>query len=230
MKKQFLFAIIFLSVAVFVEAQKINRIGLQSGMNLAKMHYVEPAFQDFNTGINNQINGSFGFFSEAGNSQYFVSSIGIFYQGKGMLADDYNLRFHHFQIPLYLNFRIPVAEPVYLLTGFGCYASCAFKAKEISSGVASENVMSFPKKDEEVNLPYNPLDFGVLFGGAVEINLNADKAIKIGCYYDLGIWKVTNSYSEDPELLDPFNPGLKSSSLNFSISYMFNLKKDEKAN
>ena len=230
MKKLVLFAIIFLSIAVFAKAQKINRIGLISGVNLTKMHFVEPAFQDFNSGMKNQVNGSFGFFSEAGNSQYFVSSIGIYYQGKGVLAEDYSLRFHHFQIPLHLNFRVPIAGPVYLLTGFGGYASCAFMAKETISGSVSENIMSFPKKQEEENYPYNPIDFGVLFGGSVEIDLNADKALKIGCYYDLGIWKITNSYSEDAELLDPFNPGLKNSSLNFSISYMFNLKKEDKAN
>lgn len=245
MKKTFLLlTLTLLTITICaqdVEKQKtVNRFGVKSGINISGVRFIDSDFQQLvGNDLERIYNGSFGIFGETG-SDYFVTQLGLQYYGKGFASgDNYTTRFHTIQFPLMLNFRLPIIHTLAIQMGMGAYGSFAFMARENSDGVINEDLLSFKTKIESHNdadevKSYNPIDFGLSFGGCVEYEYMDGKIVELGFHYDLGLWKVSNEY-EFIEGGDAFNPGMKNDAFVISLTFLFDknkpaLKPKEKSN
>jgi hypothetical protein len=231
MKTKAFLAVLLLLITFSAQSQ-VHRLGLQAGLDFTSARTpgnlpdsLQAGFENFQ----NLTNGSFGFFTEGGSNDFIITQIGIFYSGKGFKTTSYQARLHYFEVPLMFYFRVPIAGPVKLLTGFGPSAAIAFYGVEKNEGVKSSDILSFPKDNTSDNKFYNPFDIGINFGAKVEITLPQKKLLEVGVKYQLGIWKTTNlfNYGKDQTYNDiTFDPKLKSNSLSITLAYCFDITKD----
>lgn len=234
MKKVF-FVLILLSCVTVISAQEqtpkktVSRFGVKTSLNLSGVRYLNSDFQQLvGSDLERLPNGAFGIYGESG-SDYFVTQIGLQYFGKGFaMSENYLTRFHAVQVPLMLNFRLPIIHGLGIQMGFGGYGSISFLARENNDGIINEDILSFKREpdnssDNNVKM-YNPWDFGLSFGGCVEYEYMDGKIVELGFQYDLGLWEVTNDYAFI-EGADPFNPGMKNDAFVISLAFLFDKTK-----
>lgn len=256
MKRFFLFFPVIFSIILFTFDlncySQFKRIGVKTGLNLAKVRYTN-VFDFIMTdsyalemeNIKNIVGFNFGFLSQSSSNSIFVTDFGFFYSLRGYKNEFMKLYMHYLEIPLIFKARIPIIEPVSIQGGFGPYAGYAFLGKINLQGLIIEDILSWRTKYEknifegEVK-PYNPFDVGVIFGGDVEIKLPNNNFLLVGGNYHLGIYKVSNERQitiTDPDtgnetVVGVSNPGMKHNYVSFNVTYLFDItnKKASKNN
>lgn len=233
-----LLKLIVLSIVLFSFSNtyaQYKRIGLKAGMNISKLRISNQNDETRELSPSNVYGANAGFVFQSSKNNYFVTTFQMLYSGQGTKVDDYELRFHYIKMPLVFDFRIPIAGPVFMKAGFGPYAAFSFLGKEKYDGLTNEDIFSMArkyeggvfeaKKDSDVK-PYNPLDFGITFGGDVEVNLPNKTSLNLRFDYEIGMWKVTNDQRPD-ENAEATNIGLKNNTMTISLSYLFDISKDK---
>ncbi len=233
--KKVLFVLILLSCVTVISAQEqtpkkaVSRFGVKTSLNLSGVRYLSSDFQQLvGSDLERLPNGAFGIYGESG-SDYFVTQIGLQYFGKGFsTGDNSTTRFHAVQVPLMLNFRLPIVHGLGVQMGLGGYGGISFLARENADDIINEDILSFKRNiennnDSDVKM-YNPWDFGLSFGGCVEYEYMDGKIVELGFQYDLGLWEVSNEYAYI-DGADPFNPGMKNDAFVISLAFLFDKTK-----
>lgn len=229
-----------LILAIYLQTTESNaqfkRIGIKGGVNISTQRISNG---EFSKGIEmdkfqNFTGATIGFLSQTSSNDIFVTDFGLYYSLKGANETDYSIKFHYIEMPLIFKIRIPIAGPVAIQGGFGPYLSYAFLAKETYAGVSEEDILSIRKKyvDGFLSsgdiLPYSPFDWGIAFGGDVEVKLPNDCFLLLGFNYELGVAKISNDWALIEGEESYLNPGIKNNNMTISVSYLFDVTKKAK--
>jgi hypothetical protein len=212
-------------------AKQVSRIGLQMGINLPKQVFTTITDENLYPDFDSPARFTAGFFSESGAFEYFVTQFGVFYSSGGYKIGDHSLRLDYLQVPVIMNFRTPIAGPVFLQAGLGPYFGFAFNGIMKTGDTIERDILSIPGDNISENKPYSFFDGGLVFGGSVEWVLPTSQILKLGVSYNLGIFKVSNKHIymmddgdggfEGVEL----NTGAKNRIFSIHLSYLLDLKR-----
>lgn len=213
------------------KSKQVSRIGLQMGINLPKQVFTTITDQSVYPDFDSPARFTAGFYSESGAFEYFVTQFGVFYSSAGYKIGDHSLRLDYLQVPVIMNFRTPIAGPVFLQAGMGPYFGFAFNGLMKTGDRIERDILSISSGNATENKPYNFFDGGLVFGGSVEWVLPTSQILKLGVSYNLGVFKVSNKHMfmmddgdggfEEVEL----NTGAKNRIFSIHLSYLLDLKK-----
>ncbi len=233
--KRCLFIIFFLLSATILWSQtgpvstlrqkKVSRIGVQLGLNFPSQVFTTITEESELPDLKNPARFTAGFYSESGTYEYFVTQFGVFYSSAGFKTKDGSVNLDYLQLPVILNFRTPIIEPVFLQAGLGPYFGFAFNGVERSGTSINRDILSLPSTNLSESKPYGFFDGGLVFRGSVEWVLPSRQILTLGVSYHLGVFKVSNKYLAQDEPPVEINTGAKNRIFAINLSYLLDLTK-----
>lgn len=212
-----------------VTEKAVSRIGLVAGLGFSKGRFIADGMDVFNESLKSRTTGSAMFFWENGKSENFITQVGLGYAGKGYKMDGFDFNIHYIELPIIMNFRLPIAGPVYLMAGFGPNFSVAFSAIQKDGDVSIRDVLEYKAGIKPNSAKaYNPVDVGLIFNACVEINFPQGKVLEVGANYKLGLNKISNnSQFWTVDGIEPYNPGYKTGVFSITVAYLLDRKKKD---
>lgn len=205
--------------------KKVSRIGLQLGLNFPSQVFTTITDESELPDLKNPARFTAGFYSESGAYEYFVTQFGVFYSSAGYKTADGSVSLDYLQVPVIMNFRTPIVEPVFLQAGLGPYFGFAFNGVQRSGTSINRDILSLPSSNLSENKPYGFFDGGLVFRGCVEWVLPSRQIIALGVSYHLGVFKVSNKYLAEGEPPVEINTGAKNRIFAINLSYLLDLSK-----
>ena len=131
----------------------------------------------------------------------------IFYNNKGHRLDEWRteVKLSYIDVPLLLKYDIPTLTPVKPCYFIGPAASLLLSAR-----------LKYPNGEEvDTKRNYNDIDFGIVFGGGVDIIIYGESKAVADFRFTLGIVDIVNDEVEGNDT------DIRNASFNFTIGYQF---------
>lgn len=238
------FRILTIAILVLIPTSifaQFNRSGIRIGVNNSGARITNGDVADYygTTGFNGSNGFSVGFVGQSSENGIFVKSMGMDYSLKRYTNNNAIVSINYLQVPVQFRMRIPVVKKFAFQFGLGPYFSYAFYGKEIIGNDIDEDILGVRKK-QKVGIfklknvkPYDRFDAGLLFGGDLEYVLPNNSLLLLGAYYEFGVSTISNEQPFDLDPLDNIeaeylNIGLKNTTLNLSLTFMFSATPKEK--